>query len=520
MLRLPPRLTRHITAMFAAVCLTGCGWQRTSDNGSPPPAGEFLLSSADSTFWISTIGGKAKTRGAPLLLARYGGRFYELFTADDDFSYENALLLGQRVYRRDLLTGDSSIVFIDTSVARVANAYARAHPDEQPLGPNEEGDADPSTSATAEVDILDVFGPYLSFEHHVDIDLPGHPSWHSTRRGVLDLRSGKQTTVTDLFGASAARRLEAAGLHMYEAERDSILGFRTGLDAHDRRAVTALAHLHFDPRSFVLSDIDGQPAVSFGVPGEGEGAAGHLVELEPLKLDSSPPPGWWHDVRRGVATTDDEGKDRWDGAGYHILARYDTSGKSARLSISDSLKREWPLAVVGAPLRRIDWLDHPALADSDRRALTRAFNDAASYDEGTRVALTHAPATLSLVTRSGTSHASLQDRQRKSTRNVRAHDAGNGEQPGSRLRRRGSFDDGQVRRDLRASPHADVGGHSLDRPRRLSRTDSSRRLGCHAVERQLRGANVDGSRRPRRSGGSGNGQSTTHQLVLFDVRCG
>ena len=113
-------------AVALAVAVAGCS---ASHAAAPPPHVEFLLSSADSAFWVTTIEGKLRVRGAPLVLARYDGRFYELYSADDDFSYDDALLLGQRLYRRDLTTGDSSVVFADTVVSRVAFAYARAHPD-------------------------------------------------------------------------------------------------------------------------------------------------------------------------------------------------------------------------------------------------------------------------------------------------------------------------------------------------------------------------------------------------------
>jgi hypothetical protein len=520
MLTLPRRLVPpSFGILIVCVCIIACAGQRARDDRSGLPRSEFLMTSADSTFWITTDSQKTRTRGAPLTLARYGGRFYELYTADDDFSYEDALLLGERLYRRDLLTGDSAVVFADTTVPRVASSYARAHPDQQPLSPNEEGDADPGTSATAEVDILDVFGPYVSYEYRVDIDLPGRRTWHSTRRGVLDLRSGKPATVSDLFGPSAGRGLESTGRHLYEAQRDSILRGRADMDAQDRRAAAALARLRFDERSFVLSDVDGQPAVSFGVPARGEGAAGRLVQLEPLKADSGSPP-WWTDIRPGVPTTDDQGNDRWDGAGYQILARYDTSGETARVSITDSSRREWPLATIRTPLRRVDWLDHPALGDSDRRALTRAFNEAATYGEPSRVAVARTSAILSLVTRSGTSHAYLEARQRQSARDVRAHDARPCEQPGARVRRGGSFDDGQMRCHRGASPHANVGRHGVDRPGRLSRAHSLGRSGRDEGERQLRRTDVDGSRCPRRGGGLVNGQTEAHKLVLFDVRCG
>ena len=109
------------------------------------------------------------------------------------------------------MSGDSALVFTDTVIPRFAVSYARAHPGERPLDPDEETNADPETSATADVDVLDTFGPYLTYEYHADIERRGQGLWHMTRRGVLDLRSGKQARVSELFGIDAARRIVDAG---------------------------------------------------------------------------------------------------------------------------------------------------------------------------------------------------------------------------------------------------------------------------------------------------------------------
>src|SRR5215203_1223426 len=122
-----PRFGRSLVLVaIAAILPVACGGSDSSTQGSALPHAEFLISSDDSTFWISTATGEARTRGVPLILARYGGRFYELYTAEDDFSYQNALLLGERLYRRDLVTGDSTVVFADTVVTRIARAYAQS----------------------------------------------------------------------------------------------------------------------------------------------------------------------------------------------------------------------------------------------------------------------------------------------------------------------------------------------------------------------------------------------------------
>jgi hypothetical protein len=426
---------------LATAFVTACSGSRAGRRDVPPSA-EFLVNTSDSTFWVSTATGESHVRGVPLVLARYGGRYYELYTADDDRSYDDALLLGERLYRRDLLTGDSTIVFADTTVPRIADAYASSHPDAIPLSPDEEGSDDPSTSATAEVDILDVIGPYVSYEYHIDVDLRGRRPWHSTRRGVLDLRTARPSQLTDLFGASTANRVAAAGRRIYQAAVDSIV--RAHSSVGGARAARMLAGLHFDDRSFSLTTLGGSPAVSFGVPGQGTGAAGSIVELDPLKVDSV---SWWTPAAEGIAQTDAAGDDSWTGNGYRLLARYDTSGDVARFSIADSSRREWPIGDISAPIRRVDWLDRPALSKTERRALLQAFDQASAYDENARVATSRSSPNLHLAT----INASLQARSRKPTRNVRAHDARARQQHGTRVRRRGAVDDGQVRRNRRVS---------------------------------------------------------------------
>jgi hypothetical protein len=480
--------------LLAALCAAAACARPTPADG--PPGTEFLLGSADSTYWVAATGGELHVRGAPIMLARYGGRFYELYTADDDFSYDDALLLGQRLYRRDIATGDSLVLFADTTVARIATAYARSHPDEEPLGPDDEGEANPSTTATADISVLGVYGPYVSYEYHVDVDLSGSRPWHTTRRAVVDLRNGAAATVGDLFGATEAHALAAAGRRTYESTRDSIVAQRNGATGDDRRGIDALLRLQFDERSFSLVDVGGRPAVEFDVPGRGQGPAGNVLELDPVPVQSV---AWWEGVSATLPQTTVEGEDRWTRGQMSLLARYDTSGEIARLSLADNARREWPVATVLGPLRQVIWLDAPPLADSERVALRRAFNAAASYDEAARVASLDPLRRASGATRPImlAAYAPIENRSRKSARDVRAHDAGARQQHGARLRRRHSLDDGQGGGDRRLSSQPRERRHRFDRSRGLSRADSPRRPGRHEGERQLRRTVVDGGRRPR-----------------------
>ena len=379
------RLHAIVASATLALLPTIVSCSESQSRGTPPGA-EFLLSTADSTFWVATTGGGVRVRGEPLILARYGNRFYELYTAAEDLSYADALLIGERLYRRDLITGDSSVVFSDTTVSHVATIYARTHPDERPLEPDEEGNPNPRTSATAQLDILELFGPFLSYEYHVDIELPAKAPWHLTRRGVVDLRTGKPSSVADLVGEARARRITTMGRQAFEEGRDSAIRARDSLSREDRRALSALERRQFDPSSFGLESIDGLPVITFGIPGVGEGSAGNLVELEPIAVDSSDALDWWHDNRPTLAHQDSLGDEHWVGSSYTVHARYDSSGQVARVSLADPKKREWLIASVTGPLRRVDWLEQPALAAADRAALRRAFDGAAKYDGNARVA--------------------------------------------------------------------------------------------------------------------------------------
>src|SRR5688500_4641264 len=210
------------TLFSAAVLATACLGCRRQPGEAAPPDVEFLVTAGDSTFWVSAADGRFRIRRAPLTVANVGGRFYELYVADDDRSYYDALLIGQRIYRRDLLTGDSLQVFDDIRVNGIARAYAAAHPTERPLEEDEDGSDDPHTVATSEAELLDVVGPLLSFAHHVDIDIANTEDTHLVRHGVIDLRDGSSASLQGVFGDTVARRIVAQGRAFYRIVIDSV----------------------------------------------------------------------------------------------------------------------------------------------------------------------------------------------------------------------------------------------------------------------------------------------------------
>src|SRR4051812_26148718 len=119
-MRLP--CSRSISPLVAALALVAGAACR---DAAPPPAGsppaaDFVLAAGDSSFWVTSDHGTVRMRGAPLELARVDGRFYEIYVEDDDRSFEDAVLIGQRIYRRDLVSGDSLLVYEDTIVPHLA----------------------------------------------------------------------------------------------------------------------------------------------------------------------------------------------------------------------------------------------------------------------------------------------------------------------------------------------------------------------------------------------------------------
>jgi hypothetical protein len=369
------RFHRSLILLLAAACQGG--------QGPLPPASEFLVAAGDSTFWIRTGKEGVTVRGAPLALARFDGRLYELYVTDDDRSYYDAVMIGQRLYRRDLITGDSSAVVEDTTVAKLAAAYARAHPTERRLEPYEEASDDPEVYATADLEIVGVHGPFLSFEHHADIGLPDGSEIHSIRRGVVDLRNGTPRAAGDLFGEREAERAVAEARTSFADGIDSLLS-ASGREAQEIARV--LRDLRFDPTSFSVSHVGGDPAVVFLVPGEGEWAVDLAFPMSPVPVAA---PVWWAEVRPMLPSSPaDAVDDEWSGAGRAptIIARYDTVEQIATLVLRDSAAQEWKAAQVPPPVDWILRLDAPPLDSASRRGLRRAFDDAALYSDETRIA--------------------------------------------------------------------------------------------------------------------------------------
>ena len=339
------------------------------------------MAAGDSTFWIESGSDGIIVRGAPIAVARFDGRLYELYVTDDDRSFYDAIMVGQRIYRRDLISGDSVAVLQDTTVPHLAEAYAAAHPRAVPLTPHEEASDDPDIYATADLEVVGVHGPYLSFEQHSDIGLPDGSEVHSIRRGVVDLRTRARPSVSDLFGAREGRRVIDEARRSFTAGLDSL---RASADEDARLLADAMHELRFDPTSFTIERVGNEPAVSFLVPGDGDWALELAVPTTPVAV-SAPP--WWGGVRETLsAARDVNGDEVWERPGASVLARGDSTDDVVTLVLLDSVAHEWKAARVLQPVHRVLWLDRPPLDSVARRALRRAFEDAALYSEDTRIA--------------------------------------------------------------------------------------------------------------------------------------
>jgi hypothetical protein len=273
-------------------------------------------------------------------------------------------------------------VIEDTTVARLASAYATGNPTERRLEPHEESSDDPDVYATADLEIVGVHGPYLSFEHHSDIGLPDGTEIHSIRRGVVDLRTKETATIEDLFGKAEATRAVAEARRTFADGIDSLLA-SSERDAQDVGRV--IRDLRFDPASFSIARIGNAPAVAFLVPGEGDWALDLAFPMSPIRMTT---PAWWSEIALTLPTSPDSVADEvWDrtGANAGIIARLDTAERIVTLVLRDSADREWKAARVPPPVEWVLWLDAPPIDSASRRGLKRAFDDAALYSEDTRI---------------------------------------------------------------------------------------------------------------------------------------
>jgi hypothetical protein len=356
-----PRRPPFRRSLAVAATLLGLAACTRHDAGRAPEA-EFIMVAGDSAYWVRNDGRGVKVRGSPLVLARVEGRFVELYVVDEDRSFENALFVGQRLYQRDLITGDSAEIFRDTVVPRLAERYQRRNPDARRLAPDEDPGEEPTVSASAEVSVLSVNGPFLSLEYHVDTAGADDDGWHMTRHAVVDLRTSRLVSLADILGPEESASAVARGRAIYRETLDST--------------------------SFSLVAPNGTLMIAFSAPGQGSGGEGFTMPMRPLAVRE---PAWWTDARDALPTSTREREELWTTGAYSVKAAYDSTDRPVAIALVDSGGREYPVEDVSPPVHRIYWLDRPPIDKVQRNALTRAFDEAAMYDASARSARGPAP---------------------------------------------------------------------------------------------------------------------------------
>jgi hypothetical protein len=144
-----------------------------------------------------------------LILARSAGRYYEVYVVEIDRSYPKALFSGERVFRRELASGDSAMIYDDTTIVRMSSDYRQRHPNAPILRPEDDPDDDIDVSAVGETDILNVLGPFVALEHRLSIERADDHSRDDTTRTVIDIRNGKPVALDRMLRDSTVQ--EAAG---------------------------------------------------------------------------------------------------------------------------------------------------------------------------------------------------------------------------------------------------------------------------------------------------------------------
>jgi hypothetical protein len=169
-----------------------------------PPSAEFLVADGGSTYWVKSGAQGIHARVSPLILTRAGGRYYEVFVGETTRSYQDAVFSEEPIYRRDLVTGDTSPLWEDTKISAWEKVYLARNPSAQLLDPTDDDNSEAvALSAIGEADILGVVGPYVLYTHRSIIE-SSDMERADTARGILDVRLAKTVPITAIVGDSAS----------------------------------------------------------------------------------------------------------------------------------------------------------------------------------------------------------------------------------------------------------------------------------------------------------------------------
>ncbi len=371
--------------------LTGCSVSRQDRHALP--TAEFLFSAGDSTYWVQSGGEGMRVRSAPILLTSVDGRLFEIFTSGEGAEYDDASFSTVRLWARVLQNKDSILLFSDSTVMRELRSWRRRHPRESEIDPaDQELIDDPLTVVQDDIDIIDVHGPYLTFEHLLNVEMEGG-QWHvhEGRRYVLDVRSGRLMSLAELLGDAAAARIMTTARESLAHLIDSIRMIGNSGDQRALDAIETLDSFAFDPTSFGITDLHRDPAVAFMVPGHDSDGSALALSLPPVAVKE---PVWWGQVRLTLPEWNaDSTVVRWDRGQYVVSARPTAGGDVLALVLSARMgagtQREWPVATVVSPAYQLIALESPPLDSITRAALARAFDISTALDGMVPRALLH-----------------------------------------------------------------------------------------------------------------------------------
>ena len=178
--------------------LVGCSLPKPG-----PPSAEFLVADGGSTYWVTSGPIGIHARVSPLILTRAGGRYYEVYVAERTRSYKDAVFSAEPIYRRDLVSGDTTLLWEDSKINAWEKVYLMRNPSAQLLDPDDDSDdAAVALSATGEADIVGVVGPYLLYSHRSTIE-SSEMEQADTARGILDVGLAKSVGVAALVSDTA-----------------------------------------------------------------------------------------------------------------------------------------------------------------------------------------------------------------------------------------------------------------------------------------------------------------------------
>ena len=343
---------------------------------------EFLVVSDDSTAWVRTFADTVVVTRAPMLVALLDGRLIEIYVAEDPIDFAESTFLVTRLFRRDLVSGDSTLVFADSTVLREANAYMRAHPTAERLQDDEP--ASPGARAhEASISPMNVVGHTLGLEVHVDRTI-GELGMHDTYRATVDLRTGARLTLADVSARGSAPGTIQRARRDFDVAVVTLAGRDAG--AAGQAASRAMAALSFDSLSFTLTRSGDSLAAQFLVHDEqviDETRDTHRFALEPVALTEPP---WWIGARAPLPRLQPDSSTRVDLGPLSLDVIYDGEDVAQIASRTGSGTRA--LMRMRGPVRRViavgDSIIQPA--GQWRQALERAFSESGYYSDQVRAA--------------------------------------------------------------------------------------------------------------------------------------